>query len=98
MMPFIGIAPVLDGFPPVYRTWRQETAYPFRRCDRAVAVCIPLIRRALVFGVWHARMADEDAAYDAIGFHATPYKENRKVYVSEPTPRMNPWTKDEHVV
>lgn len=89
---------VFGDFPWVYRTWRQETAAPFRRCEKAVAVRIPLTRRALVAGAWERALADEDEAYDAIGFHSTPYKEDRKVYMSEPTPRANPWTKDKHVV
>lgn len=91
-----GTTGVFGKFPWVYHTWRQETATPFRRCEKAVAVRIPLTRRALVAGAWERALADEDEAYDAIGFHATPYKADRKVYVSEPTPRTNPF-KEEHV-
>jgi hypothetical protein len=92
-----GTTGVFGSFPWFYRTWRQETSSPFRRCERAVAVRIPLTRRALVAGAWQGRLADEDEAYASIGFHTTPYKQERKVYASEPTPRMNPWTKETHV-
>lgn len=87
---------VFGKYPWVYRTWRQETAHPFRRCERAVAVRIPLTQRALVAGAWERALADEDEAYAAIGFHTTPYKTDRKIYVGDPTPRTNPF-RDEHV-
>lgn len=76
--PFITHTKTLAGFPRVYRTWRQETTAPFRRCERALVVRLPWSRRALVFGRWHARLADEDAALAALGHRLTPYLDRDK--------------------
>lgn len=78
MMPFIALTRVLPGFPRVYRTWRQETSEPYRRCERALVVRLPWLRRALVIGWWGSRLADEDAAYAALGHRLTPYLDRDK--------------------
>lgn len=77
-MPFICTTKTLDGFPRVYRTWRQETTRPFRRCERALVVRLPFSRLALVFGVWRTRLPDEDAALAALGHRLTPYLDRDK--------------------
>lgn len=79
MTPFLDTTHVLYGMPRVYRTWRQETSAPFRRCDRALCVRIPWTKKAIVAGWWNRRLADEDEAFTAIGFHPTPYLEQEHV-------------------
>jgi hypothetical protein len=75
---FIAKTKTLPGFPRAYRTWRQETTEPFRRCERALVVRMPFCLHALVFGRWHARLEDEDAALAALGHRLTPYLERDK--------------------
>lgn len=68
---FITKTRCMKGWPWIYQTYHQQTAYPYKHAARAYVM--RLGRVGLVVGRWSRRMPDEDSAQAAaLGARPTP--------------------------